>query len=71
MKIKSVYMFANGNVMAFDEEGKQVLKCQGFLFDVVDNLKKYCDKDTKFFYGEWKKSSVECNFSWWFLKEGK
>ena len=69
MKIKSVHMFTNGSVMAFDKKDKQVPECQGFIFEIANNLKKYCDKDTKFFYGEWKKTSIECNFSWYFKGE--
>lgn len=71
MIIKEVYMYLNGMVMAFNEQGEQVPECQGFLFEVADKLKECCDKNTNFYYSLWKSWKEECDFSWWFEKNEK
>ena len=69
MHIKEVHIFTNGNVMAFDEHGKQILKCQGFIFEAVKNLVKYCDEKTKFNFASWRNWNEPCDFSWWFKEK--
>lgn len=68
MHIKEVYIYTNGNVMAFNEDGEQVVKCQGFIFDVANKLAEWCDEKTKFSFGQWKGTMLPCDFSWWFKK---
>lgn len=68
MHIREVNIFTNGMVMAFDENGQQVAKCQGFIFEVVKSLVKYCDEKTHFNFMSWKNWTEECDFSWWFKK---
>jgi len=68
MYIRKVYIFTNGNVMAFDENGKQVPEGQGFIFDVAKSLVKYCDEKTQFYFGQWRETAIPCDFSWWFKK---
>lgn len=69
MHVNQVCIFTNGNVMAFDEQGKQVVKCQGFIFDKVKDLVKYCDEKTEFKFGKWGGTIIPCDFSWWFKKK--
>jgi len=46
MKLKTVYIWTNGNVMAFNEYGNQVPECQGFIFNrrVASNIRRFADK---------------------------
>ena len=71
--IKDIHIFKNGMTMAFDDKGEQFSKCQGFLFTrrISDNIRKYADKDTKFYFADWQgKTKEECNFKW-FFERGK
>lgn len=70
MKVKTVHFYKNGNVMVFDQSGEQIPELQGFILEVAEKLKEKCDKDTKFNFADWRIGSQECNFSWWFEKEG-
>lgn len=65
MKVKECYIFTNGMVAAFDEEGNQITECQGFILDVANKLKTYCDKDTKWGFCKWRGWAQEADFSWW------
>jgi len=71
MKLIDVYIHTNGTVIAFNAEGKQIPECQGFILEdeVIKNLKKYADENTHFFFSEWQKQLMNCNFSWWFKKQ--
>ena len=71
MKLIDVYIYTNGMVIAFNAEGKQIPKCQGFIFEdeIIENLRKYADENTHFFFSEWEKQRMECGFSWWFKKQ--
>jgi len=70
MKLTDVYIHTNGMVISFDEKGKQVVECQGFIFEnkVIKNLKKYADENTHFIFSQWQKQWINCDFSWWFKK---
>jgi len=68
--IKECYIWQNGNVMCFDSTGAQISECQGFIFDVMDKVKKHSTKDTKFSFGEWGRGvEIKCDFSWWYERE--
>lgn len=71
MHIKEVYFWSNGSIMAFNDEGEQQIKCQGFILDtkIITNLNKFCDDKTSFHFGDWKKQNINCDFSWWFKKK--
>ena len=67
MEIKEVIIFTNGNVLCYDNEGKQMPMFQGFIFDVAEKLKENCDKDTKFMFMRYATGEIlECKFDWWF-----
>ena len=71
MKVGSVTFFTNGMTMAFDEKGEQISKLQGFILDaeIIDKLKKHCNKDTKFYFADWnKREKLSLNIKWWFDK---
>jgi len=69
MHIRKVYIFTNGNVMAFNEIEKQVPERQVFIFYVAKSLVKYCDEKTQFYFGRWRRTAIPCDFSWWFKKK--
>jgi hypothetical protein len=75
MKVKSCYFATNGQTMVFDEEGKQIPELQklGFILDIADELKKYCDENTEFkfvhFGTNGHTEAMNCEFSWWFKKK--
>ena len=53
MKIMECYIFANGMVAAFDEQGNRVTECQGFILDIAEKLKTLCNRDTKWGFAKW------------------
>ncbi len=70
--IKSVTIWQNSNVMAFNEHGQQVPECQGSILNerVRRNLKKYCDVHTEFRFGDWNTGRViEASFRHIFEKK--
>ena len=72
-KLKKVYFFSNGMVMAFDEAGEQVPRCQGFMLDkdVAAGLRHRCDEDTEFVFGKFQEEQIKCDLGWWFEKRRK
>ena len=71
MKVEKAIIFTNGMIMAFDEQGEQIPKCQGCILDikVVKNLNKYCDEDTIFSFAKWKERIyANLNLKYWFKK---
>jgi len=72
-KLKKVYFFSNGMVMAFDEAGEQVPRCQGFMLDrdVTAGLRRHCDESTEFSFGKFRDGQIKCDLRWWFEKRRK
>ena len=71
MKAKEVIFFTNGQIMVFDKEGEQMAKCQGCILDVdiIENINKYCDENTEFYFGNWgERTKSPLNLKWWFEK---
>lgn len=48
-KIKSVYVFPNGNVVVFDIYGKQMSKYQAIPAEDIDQLLKIMPKQAKYY----------------------
>jgi len=74
MRLKTVYIWTNGNVIAFNEYGNQVPECQGFIFDkrVASNIRRFADEKTEFYFGRWfGVEKMRCNFSWFWSKNVK
>ena len=74
MKVAKIIIFTNGNVMAFDMRGEQFSKCQGFVFSkrVENGIRKYCDENTAFEFGNWNEGTrMNAKFSWWFKEKEK
>ena len=70
--IQNIYIYKNGMTMVFDDKGEQFSKCQGFLFSrrVSDNIRKYADKNTRFYFADWEyKTREKCNFKWFFKRQ--
>ena len=69
MRAKEVIVFTNGNIMVFDEKGNQIPSCQGCFLDtkIIEKLNKYCDINTKFYFGNWNEKVKQfVNVKWWF-----
>lgn len=67
-KIESCTIFTNGMVASYDKEGNQIPDCQGFILDIAEKLKTYCDENTIWHlgkYGEWMESA---NMNWYWKK---
>lgn len=76
MKIKHVYIFANGMVCVFDENDHQVPRLQGVIFEVMKKIGKEADEDTMFKIHAWSfkepvAKSRTMNIKWWFKKHKK
>ena len=68
-KVKDCIVFTNGQVMAFDEKGKQVVECQGFILDVAEKLLKCCNEKTTWHFAKLGKWLTEADFSWRWKKK--
>lgn len=68
-KIKKCIIWSNGMVSSFDMFDNQVSECQGFILNIADTLKQYCDKDTKFQLGKWNDVLLDADFSWFWIKK--
>ena len=62
--IKHVYIMRNGMVAVFDENGKQVDKLQGCIFDVIKKIGKNITKETEIYIND----NVKTNMDWWIEK---
>jgi len=62
--IKHVYIMRNGMVAVFDENGKQVAKLQGCIFDVIKKIGKNITKETEIYIND----NVKTNMDWWIEK---
>lgn len=63
-QIKDVFITANGLVVVFDENGQQLPKLQGVIFEVMNKIGKHANEFTQFHVAQ------ELDVSWWF-KERK
>ena len=46
MKISKVYIYANGNIMVFDDHGKQIADIQGKGLSGLHEVEKFRDVET-------------------------
>ena len=68
-KVKDCIIFTNGIVLSFDENGEQIPDCQGFILDIAEKLKSFCDENTKWKFGEFGKWAYDANLSWYWEKK--
>jgi len=81
MKVKTVYLWSNGNVVVLGVNGEQIAELQkNNIFD-LRSVKEASDKDTRFYFGEWKQGQIlfpwgewrqmriELNVTWIFDKD--
>lgn len=68
--LKTVYLWANNFVTAFDEGGNQIPELQGKFFDVKDAILRSAMIQTKFYLSDWSSSPVEITKEK-FLQEGE
>ncbi len=54
-RIKAVYVWQNGQVMVFDQWGKQMPDYQGPFEEVRDSIVRDADEYTEYYGGSWKK----------------
>lgn len=57
--IKKVIHWANGMVMVFDENGKQMPEYQGIYEEVKDKILKDSNENTEFAGGNWSRGIEE------------
>jgi hypothetical protein len=75
VKVSEVVIWQNGNVMAFNENGRQVGECQGCILDpkLIHRLNGYCDEETKFSMAVCENGRTmkryEMDLNWWFKKK--
>jgi len=72
-ELMDVCFFTNGMIMSFDDEGRQMPECQGFILDgmTIAEILIRSTKETHFYFVDWKRKSVKtypCDFKWWFEK---
>ena len=48
MKVRHVWIFANGMVAVTDENGQQIPHLQGPIFEVMETIGKVADAETTF-----------------------
>lgn len=63
--VVEVYLCHNGNVVAFDKDDNQVVKCQGFFLDRAKRLRKYTNENTVWYFGKRNSGMTLMNISWW------
>jgi len=69
MVVSKVYLWSNGNIMVFDEKGKQIPDLQrSDIFD-LRSVKEASTKDTEFYFGKWKENLIKLEVSWLFNRE--
>ncbi len=66
MNVKTVYLFANGNVAVFDQNGQQIPKLQGSIFKVMNKIANEADETTEFWMIQ-RGSIVRMQVAWYFL----
>jgi hypothetical protein len=72
VKVKDCWIFSNGNVMAFDASGEQITEVQGFILDIGEKLKLFCDADTEWYLADIStRRLIHADFSWWWEKYGE
>jgi len=77
IKVTEVVFWQNGNVMAFNQNGRQVGECQiGCILseELIKKLNEYCDETTKFYMAiysdnEGASKRYEMDVSWWFKRK--
>ena len=69
MKVSEVYIWSNGNIMAFDGSGQQITGLQGFILDAADGLKRNCDINTKWYWADRQAGRFDMDVRWWFEKQ--
>ena len=62
--IKKVYIMRNGMVAVFNENGKQIAKLQGCIFDIMKKIGKEITKETEIYIND----NVKTNMDWWIEK---
>lgn len=62
-KIKYCLVATNGLVACQDENGEQITELQGFILDIAEKLKEYCDENTK-----WRFGIQDGNVAWYWIK---
>jgi len=61
--IKSVHIMPNGMVVVFDQDDNQLASLQGIMFEVLNRIVGYADKNTNFYLG-----STKMDIAWYFDK---
>ena len=69
MHIAQVWIWANGTVMAVDDNDMEVEACRGHILEIADYLKLHCDSATRWWMGHFDTGEeYTINWSWWFLQ---
>jgi hypothetical protein len=57
-RIANIYLFSNGMVMVFDQDGRQIPEYQGPRERVLDLLKRVASDDAQWYEGTWMPRTV-------------